>query len=213
LSHGAGGIAFALLALFEATGYVRFRHGAEMGMQYERGWFDPQHGNWADLRENPHRRGSPRRRSYTCYWCHGAAGIALSRLRAFQIFGDERCKQEAAIGLETTCAEVESSLRADSSDFSLCHGLGGNGDILAEGERVLGTDGARFSELAERVGRFGIDRYLGGVWPCGTHNQGDTPSLMIGSAGIGYFFLRLHDRRVPSLLALRREDWVGYWPR
>jgi lantibiotic modifying enzyme len=43
-----------------------------------------------------------------------------------------------------------------------------------------------------------------GDWPSGTPSGGPNPSLMLGTAGIGYTVLRLHDpNRVPSIL------WVG----
>jgi hypothetical protein len=43
-------------------------------------------------------------------------------------------------------------------------------------------------------------------WPCGT--SGDTPNLMLGLAGIGYFYLRLAIPAIPSILLLRREAFA-----
>jgi len=41
-----------------------------------------------------------------------------------------------------------------------------------------------------------------GWWASGTRCGGPTPSFMIGTAGIGYHFLRLHDPdHVPSVLS------------
>ena len=38
-------------------------------------------------------------------------------------------------------------------------------------------------------------------WPCGVVSGGETPNLMLGTAGIGYFYLRLYDSAaVPSVL-------------
>jgi len=40
-------------------------------------------------------------------------------------------------------------------------------------------------------------------WPCGVLGGGETPNLMLGLSGIGYFYLRLHDpANVPSVLIL-----------
>ena len=61
---------------------------------------------------------------------------------------------------------------------------------------VGGTE--RKSGLAyERVGQLGISKYDQGraAWPCGVPGGGETPNLMLGLAGIGYFYLRLHDAR------------------
>ena len=43
LSHGAGGIAWALLELNAVTGESRFREAAENGFSYERHWYDANH--------------------------------------------------------------------------------------------------------------------------------------------------------------------------
>jgi hypothetical protein len=54
--------------------------------------------------------------------------------------------------------------------------------------------------LALEVAKAGIENYAerGLSWPCGT-GGGETPSLMLGLAGIGYPYLRLHDQAIPSL--------------
>jgi lantibiotic modifying enzyme len=51
----------------------------------------------------------------------------------------------------------------------------------------------------ERYARTGVS------WPCGTHS-GETPNLMLGLAGIGYFYLRLAVPQVPSVLLPVRWD-------
>lgn len=51
-----------------------------------------------------------------------------------------------------------------------------------------------------------IARYGAGErpWPCGAHS-GEVPGLMLGLAGIGHAFLRLHDAAVPSVLMFRAD--------
>ena len=40
-------------------------------------------------------------------------------------------------------------------------------------------------------------------WPYGVTSGGETPNLMLGTAGIGYFYLRLYDAAaIPSVLLL-----------
>src|SRR5262249_1853773 len=85
-SHGTAGVGFALNELSNATGEARFRVAAEQAFLYERDCFDPITGNWPDFRQHP----SGRQRTGTAlpvatFWCHGAPGIALSRLRAYQL--------------------------------------------------------------------------------------------------------------------------------
>jgi lantibiotic biosynthesis protein len=63
-------------------------------------------------------------------------------------------------------------------------------------------DDPSYRDRAVAVGRALIDRHAeSGDWPSGVPSGGPNPSLMIGNAGIGYAFLRLHDPKgVPSIL-------------
>jgi lantibiotic biosynthesis protein len=188
LSHGAAGVAVALVEAFGLTGDERFAAGAGHAMRYENGWLDSEKGNWPDFRENT--------RTYVTLWCHGAPGIALSRLHAYERLGETRWRQDAMLALATT--ERETRLLADGggTDFSLCHGLAGNAEPFQEARRVLGIE----SEVPALVAGHGLERYArtGVAWPCGTHTE-ETPNLMLGLAGIGYFYLRLATR-APSVL-------------
>jgi hypothetical protein len=68
---------------------------------------------------------------------------------------------------------------------------------------VFDDDDAR--ALATAIGDSGIDRYERArmVWPGGVTGGGESPTLMLGSAGTGYFYLRLFDPTLPSVLLLR----------
>ena len=198
MAHGASGAAWALLELFAATGEHRHREAAERALDYERHWFDPQAAGWPDLRgvQRRERRGTftP---PYTTTWSHGAPGIALARLRAWEILGDERHRAEAAAALGTTAASVERELLAPGAGFTLGHGLAGNADVLLRGAQLMPAGAA----LALRAGEIGIGRYATAVdgWPCGGPG-GLAPGLLTGHAGIGLLYLRLHDATVPSPL-------------
>jgi lantibiotic modifying enzyme len=204
ISHGAAGAAWALLELFAATAEHRYRDVAERALDYERRWFDPQEANWPDLRdvERRERRGSFRS-PYPNTWYDGAPGIALTRLRALRILGEERYRTEAAIALATTAAGVERALIAHGADFTLGHGLAGSADVLLLGAELLSDAAPERVALAQRVGEIGIGRYAGSIdgWPCGGAG-GLAPALLAGHAGIGLFYLRLHDRTVPSPLLI-----------
>jgi lantibiotic biosynthesis protein len=202
LSHGASGCGLAFLELWRQTREPTFLAAAEGAFAYERTMFDPRAANWPDLRnEIPGLLG---RRSFVSLWCHGAPGIALARLRALEL-GDaeESSRGEALVALETTRGAVEREL-AHGGNFSLCHGLAGNAEILQEGVMALGGDRAEDAALVLRVAEEGIERYGAPAhpWPCGTF-EGETPGLFLGLAGIGRFYLRLHEPDLPSLLAPR----------
>jgi type 2 lantibiotic biosynthesis protein LanM len=208
-SHGTAGAAYALLELFRATGDSKYRNAAWLALQYERHWFNPDIGNWPDFREDP---SSPYRKrrphSFVTFWCHGAPGIALSRLRAYQIVGDETCKAEAIVALKTTRGMIESALESWTGNFSMCHGLTGNAEVLSYGTQILSSECWEEAEVALKVANAGIERYSarGVPWPCGTH-VGETPNLMLGLAGIGHYYLRLYRSSIPSILILQKDAW------
>jgi lantibiotic biosynthesis protein len=199
-SHGAAGIALALFELAQATGEARFAATADAALQYERSWFSAQQQNWPDLRRNGVGPAAPAM-GFSLGWCHGAPGIGLSRLRAYQLTRRDDIHEEVAAALRGTYAPLP-ALPATAM-FALCHGAAGNAELFIDAAAILG-DEAYFA-IAEAIGRQGMERFHEPrhPWPSGLTNGGHTPTLMLGLAGIGYFYLRLHDRNnVPSLLVV-----------
>ena len=136
-AHGAAGIGYALLELFQATSDAKYRNAAQAAFAYERHWYDPVQSNWPDLRETPGQpRPSRNALPFATAWCHGAPGIALSRLRAYEILKDNTCGAEARVAVETTRRAVESWLHSPNANYSLCHGLAGNAEVLRYGSAV-----------------------------------------------------------------------------
>jgi class II lanthipeptide synthase len=192
LSHGTAGVACALLELYRETKETEYLRAAEDALRYERQFFNRDVGNWPDFREESRRSNRKGPPSYKTFWCHGAPGIALSRLRAYQITGGEVYKEEAEIALSTTRAAVVASMASRRSDYSLCHGIPGNADVLISGYQVLGPARADDINLARQVaGTITKARGLVDV---------ESPSLMLGLAGAGYFLLRLCNAETPSVL-------------
>jgi lantibiotic biosynthesis protein len=137
-AHGTSGIATGLLNLYVATKNENYKQAAIKAFQYENHHFSHQHQNWADFRDFSQISGlvnTPPEASFnSCAWCHGAAGIALSRLRAYQVLNNPEMKKEAEIALEKTIQELR--LQATEST-SLCHGIAGNSDILITASQIL----------------------------------------------------------------------------
>ncbi len=182
-SHGASGIALALLKLYEVTNNQAFLTASQGGFNYERSTFDSKQQNWPDFRADIDAKD-------LCglAWCHGAPGIALSRIEALQIQPDESKEVELKIALNTTARSINNMLlNIENANFSLCHGIAGNADIL------LSSKEKEFKDLAEVVGDIGIKMYHNHnrSWPTGLNSQHNTPGLMMGAAGTGYFYLRL----------------------
>lgn len=204
-SHGTAGIAWSLLELARATGEERYGEAAESAFRYERRFFNPQYGNWPDFRGIAQTAGAGW--GYSLAWCHGAPGIALSRARAWRLTGSEEAKREAAVAIQTTEMGLRQSLAYQAiGDFSLCHGLAGNAECAAVSARILGNGAGTGAE--RDLARFGVERYHAdrAPWPCGVPGGGENPSLMLGLAGIGHFYLRLAlPEEVPSVLMMVPE--------
>ena len=130
-----------------------------MGFNYERMTFNPSVQNWPDLREM-NGTSTATTPVYGETWCHGAPGIALSRLRAWELTGDQNFRNEAEIALATTYKNVYQQLTqsSDSANYSLCHGLAGNADILLVGAQKLQKQHV-FSKVAAQAGELGIEKH------------------------------------------------------
>lgn len=196
-SHGASGIASALLELYATTKREEFWHGAIGGFRYEKQWFNQQTQNWPDLREysgngNPH---------CCVMWCHGAPGIAIAHLKAYEMTKQDFFLHEAQTALATTYRGVLNDHKnSDTANFSLCHGLAGNSDILLYANEILNKP--EYRELASKTGDIGIHMYdkTNTLYPSGvndpsgmTGGQQENPGLMLGLSGTGMFYLRLYD--------------------
>jgi lantibiotic biosynthesis protein len=200
-SHGTAGIGWALLELHRETGEAKFAEAAQQAFRYERHHFSREHQNWPDLRNL--QTGQTQGPSYAVAWCHGAPGIGLSRLRSFQMTQDPAYRVEAEAALGTTMKTLDPALYGGQANFSLCHGLGGNAEVLIYGAQVFRRPD--YHAAAQQLGLKGIETYEKNrlPWPCGVLGGGETPNLLLGLAGIGYFYLRLHDPvMVPSILIL-----------
>ena len=202
LAHGTAGIGLALMELHAATGRELFLEGALGAFAAEDSQFDPARGNWPDLRYADGPDAATRPPRFATGWCHGAPGIALGRLRAGVLDAPRRDAHHATAraALATTLAAIEAARASPRADPSLCHGLAGLGEIVLIAWQVLGDD--EYRRGADGVGRLLIDRHsAAGDWPSGLTSGGPNPSLMLGTAGVGHAFLRLHDPEgVPPIL-------------
>lgn len=86
LAHGASGIAWTLLELAELSGEKRYSKLALEAFKYEEALFSRDKRNWPDLRERygDGQLGEDEKQVFMAGWCHGAPGIALTRLRSLR---------------------------------------------------------------------------------------------------------------------------------
>lgn len=193
-SHGAAGIAYALLRLYDATGREEFLKAAEEGVEYERSQFSVEEGNWADLRRTPGDAGTELR--FMTSWCHGAPGIGLARLGALDVLDTTEINRDVAVALATTL-----NYGARGADHLCCGNLG-RLDLAIEASQRLGRPDLlhearrQATEVVARAAREGS--YLLNVKPLPGMYM---PGLFNGLAGIGYGLLRLASPdSLPSVL-------------
>ncbi|MEW6193816.1 MAG: lanthionine synthetase LanC family protein [Bacteroidota bacterium] len=218
-AHGASGIGHAFLELYNLTNSNYYLYAAEQAFLYERQFYSEENKNWSDFRYNElseyvhynrleelkeaiqKNELLPYQIRYMSAWCHGSPGIGLSRLRAYELTGNETYLKESL----NACEGTIQSLKTTEGNYSLCHGFLGNAETLLTGSKILGDKG--FLEIALQKALEGIDRFENKnlPWACGTMGSVSDPSLMLGEAGIGLFLLRLFDTQTLSALSLHAK--------
>ena len=122
-SHGAAGIAYALLRLAEAADAPAYREAAYEAVAYERSVFSPEARNWPDYRGD-----AP---AFQASWCHGAPGIGLGRLGGL----DARCGGTTFDDIDAAIATTAGNGLTEIDD--LCCGNFGRLETLVEAARRL----------------------------------------------------------------------------
>ncbi len=177
-SHGAAGIAWALLRVARATGDERFRRAALAGIGWERATFDPHGGKWFQ---------SP------VAWCHGPLSVGLGRFLCMDLLDDP------AIGAEVEAGVAWARERGSGASFSLCHGAMGNADLLLTMGRRLGRPRWEAAARAWASAVAPATEALADLSALPAFAR--SPGLMCGAAGVGYALLRIAlPDRVPSVL-------------
>jgi len=158
-------------------------------------------GNWPDMRNltnTMYNTGS----AYMTSWCHGAPGIGLARLHAMTIDAENAETHEVAAraAVNTTLTALQTALATTRADTTLCHGACGLSEIILSAGELL--DNALWRTYARTTAAELVDRYLEkDDWPTAAPMGGWNPALLIGTAGIGYHFLRIAGR-VPPVMVL-----------
>ena len=196
LSHGAAGIALALLRLYDASGERRFREAAEQAIAFEDSVFDAAEGNWPDFRY-----ATEGRAAFMNAWCHGAAGIGLARLASSSLTDSPSLRRDIQAAL---LAVTRSAL---GEKDGLCCGNLGRADLLLAASGVSSDDSLAGDDLRIRAVRLASavverSRQAGGYRLSGQPGQDFfDPSFFQGTSGIGYQLLRTaHPHRLPCVL-------------
>ncbi|WMJ74358.1 lanthionine synthetase LanC family protein [Cytophagaceae bacterium ABcell3] len=212
-SHGVSGISYVLFMLARLTGNSAFVALAEEGFEYENSFFDQERCNWPDFRKGINEQNYEQFKtaflnketkifttpSFMNAWCHGAAGIGMSRIYASKLYGTYNKDLQSC--LKTSEIDPD-SYSFHNKSFTLCHGECGNALLFLEYHKAFGNKA--YLGYARKIALKAIQEkkengiYLGG-YPGG--NEKESPSLFLGAAGIGYYFLQcLNPGEVPSLM-------------
>ena len=215
-ASGASGVAFGFLELGKYTGNEAYYWLARQAFWYEEQYYIPSQKNWQDLRKvfrkfedfSEHCRRLQEGDSDFFFkgecksnWSYGAAGIAMSRMHAYALTGDESFVKEAIQALETAVAAANSGNKKTTS-YVLADGHGGVVDLLLKAMEVFGN--AEYYDKAQKIAESAIEqRVRTGAFQSALlykGREGDN-SLFLSSPGIGYMLLRLlAPREVPSVL-------------
>uniref|UniRef100_B8HR22 Lanthionine synthetase C family protein n=1 Tax=Cyanothece sp. (strain PCC 7425 / ATCC 29141) TaxID=395961 RepID=B8HR22_CYAP4 len=191
LSHGAAGIAYALLQLYHATDNPTYLQAAQQGIAYEQRVFNPQVGNWPDFRS-----GTEENPQFMVSWCHGAAGIGLARLGGLDILDTPEIRQDIENALETTQKSAQFRI-----DHLCCGTMGRIETMLVAAQKLarpelMDSEFGKVTWVVNRAKAEGTYQLFSNI-PNAVFN----PVFALGTAGIGYQLLRLaYSDQLPSLL-------------
>ncbi len=193
-SHGAAGIAYSLLKLYEATGEEKFFRTGEDAIKYETTLYSPEDKNWLDIRKFDNSENDEKK--FMTAWCHGAAGIGLARTAALDIMDNGQIREDI-----NSAIDAVKEYNRFSPDH-LCCGRMGRADFLLYAGKKL-----RDKNLTESARRLSHQVYSEAA-QAGKYRVmfSDTenfyhPGFFQGMSGIGYEFLRMAEPdKVPSIL-------------
>ncbi|MFB2876324.1 type 2 lanthipeptide synthetase LanM family protein [Floridanema aerugineum] len=200
-SHGAAGIAYALLKLAQVTNDTKFQQAAQEAISYEQSVFLPEVGNWPDLRDFSkflQATGRSELPPLMSSWCHGATGIGLARLAGLEILETEAIHQDIQVAIQTTQKQL--TQRQGIVD-QLCCGTMGQIELLLCAAHRLGRPEllANAKVYASQV--VWQARQKGYYLEPALHSSVYVPGFFRGEAGIGYTLLRLsYPDQLPSVL-------------
>ncbi|HSU13256.1 type 2 lanthipeptide synthetase LanM family protein [Longimicrobium sp.] len=178
-SHGAAGIAYALLRLYRATSADQYLEAATNAVAFEDSMFVPEQGNWLDLRCPEEDEDE----AYAQGWCNGAPGIGLARLGGLKILDTPSIRHDID-------SAVRTCMISDLGDSDhVCCGNMGRVEFLLTSGLVLQRPQLLQHAHATAAEVLALGR-SSGAYRCGSLPFFN-PTFFQGCTGIGYEFLRL----------------------
>ncbi|MCX4376904.1 MAG: type 2 lanthipeptide synthetase LanM [Lachnospiraceae bacterium] len=172
MAHGNSGYIMAFASLLEITNEKKYYTIINELLEYENLAYSKRKGNWRDLR-------NLEKETYGNAWCHGAAGILLSRLKL--------CSLEIYAENSTIMQDIENAanilfMNSYRKGLCLCHGMSGNYLIMREYQKQFPLNSVQ-ERIMRSIQQEIIKRVLSReIMPQDWHQMG----FMTGIAGIGY---------------------------
>ncbi|MEM9549004.1 MAG: type 2 lanthipeptide synthetase LanM family protein [Bacteroidota bacterium] len=177
LAHGASGIAYAILKLYELTSESKYLEAFYEAVNFEDFYFSDKENNWCDLRN--------RNAAFHNTWCYGATGIGMVRLYAYQALNDPRFLKD----VKNVIALIRSESVNDLDTY--CCGNFGKIDFLLEAFTIL-KDNEILSLANHMIEKLVLKKENVGNYITheATKIRSENPSFFRGLSGIGYVLLR-----------------------
>ena len=192
-SHGAAGIIYSLAMLYSVRPKYYLQEAMHKGLSFENTLYDSAMNNWKDVRDDVPEG------HWMWAWCHGPAGILLSRMQMITVVSaqDRKVIQEDMV----KCAQALENNVLDNN--CLCHGNLGNTEILESYARAI-KDKTLYKK-AMRIRSCVVESLIDGTADCGEmYLYGyQFPGFMTGLAGMGYSLLKDIDSDLPCILGLQ----------
>ncbi|KMT04638.1 hypothetical protein BVRB_8g182910 [Beta vulgaris subsp. vulgaris] len=129
--------------------------------------------------------GEDSRRDLLVHWCHGAPGVALTLIKAYEVLGDKVFLEAAAEAAEVVWR------RGLLKRVGICHGISGNTYVFLSLYRV--TRNPSYLYRAKAFASFLLDN-AHKLIAAGEMHGGDNPySLFEGIGGMAYLFLDMKE--------------------
>lgn len=194
-AHGNSGFIEMFSRLYEVYPQTKYLDVLSSLVEYENSLYSEKDNNWIDLRKFSE---VDQHKSQPIAWCHGAAGILLSRLtlyNAIKNLGETALLQQAIKDISLAKNKlIEDGVHAG---FCLCHGNMGNLLILKryaeifDDKQVRSICDSRFEQILESLNEENI-------LPTELYN----PGFMTGLSGIAYALLKYKMPKLPLLIGV-----------
>lgn len=188
-AHGSSSAAAILYEAYEFTKNDYILSLAQKTLQHDRSFFSSEINGWIDGRNTGQKLDGGS-------WCHGAAGVAVSRLLLYShISNDGLILNE----LEMSFIQMQKVM---GGNICICHGMAGNLEVMYCISNIINNKSYTTTvnnwlyTLADRV-------LHNEPLICGDDSDRELYGLFMGLSGLGYQFLRFYDwKNIPSLLFL-----------